>query len=653
MKPSRNLFLGSLLLVAAAIGLHTTAHAAVLTWDADTGTTGAQDGGGTWTAGGAGWWDGATNANWTNGDVATFGSGSGSAGSYAITLGGDVSVSTPSTGAGTVLTFASPGNYTISAASAQTISFPVIVATTANQVTNIVVTKNVTATIGDNVKLSRTAASASRGQISVYGGATASTTDGGILVIGSGTEGGNAVLENLSLNHLIEIRQGITLEVKTGGTFTSTSSMVLGSTSGTEANHTNTLKITGGTVNVGSATAANLVIGNNVNAAGTSTSMVTISEGALNINPPVSGAAGLRFGTNTTSGNTNATYVANGTLNLDGGIVTVGRIYEGTVNNGAVINSTVNFNGGELKVLSGTNNAATFMTGLNTAQVRDGGAKIHTNGVDTTIAQPLVHSTIGGDNATDGGLEKRGSGTLTLSASNTYTGDTTVTEGTLSLGNGTANSNLDNTSDVSIAAGATLNLNFTSGPADADTVAKLFLGTPVAQVPAGTYNSSHPTYGSYFTGTGSLIVTNSPGSSAYEQWATVTHGLSGPNAAFDFDYDNDGIENGLEWILGGDPTTNSSAKAPTPSRNPAGDLVLTFTREETSITGSTLKVLIGTDLATWPKEATVGPTTSETDANGVTVTINTDASPDSITVTIPATNAAAGKIFARLIATQP
>ena len=32
--------------------------------------------------------------------------------------------------------------------------------------------------------------------------------------------------------------------------------------------------------------------------------------------------------------------------------------------------------------------------------------------------------------------------------------------------------------------------------------------------------------------------------------------MAGGNAAFDFDYDKDGIANGMEWILGGNPTVN-------------------------------------------------------------------------------------------------
>ena len=69
--------------------------------------------------------------------------------------------------------------------------------------------------------------------------------------------------------------------------------------------------------------------------------------------------------------------------------------------------------------------------------MRNGGAKIDTNGFNITMSQALLHSDILGDSATDGGLTKNGSGTLTLSNANTYTGGTNVNAGTLSLGHAT------------------------------------------------------------------------------------------------------------------------------------------------------------------------------------------------------------------------
>ncbi|MCB1132501.1 MAG: autotransporter-associated beta strand repeat-containing protein, partial [Verrucomicrobiae bacterium] len=84
-----------------------------------------------------------------------------------------------------------------------------------------------------------------------------------------------------------------------------------------------------------------------------------------------------------------------------------------------------------------TGNTTEFVSGLTEVNVRNGGALINTNGFDVTIPTPLFHSNIGGDSATDGGLVKNGSGTLTLDFDNSgdpYTGATIVNGGTLSIG---------------------------------------------------------------------------------------------------------------------------------------------------------------------------------------------------------------------------
>ena len=162
----------------------------------------------------------------------------------------------------------------------------------------------------------------------------------------------------------------------------------------------------------------------NVGVAG-STATVTVSGAA--------GGAPTLTVFNTGSLNAGTVYVGNGgtgLFNLDGGTATVGSVAMGA-------NSTGMFdlNGGTLRPRASN---ATFFQGLTAANVRNGGAKIDTNGFDVTIAQPLLHSTVSGDNAADGGLTKTGAGTLTLSGSgaNTQTGDTTVNGGTLLLARG-------------------------------------------------------------------------------------------------------------------------------------------------------------------------------------------------------------------------
>lgn len=63
-----------------------SAPAASVTWDADTGTAGAQDGGGTWDGAATNWWNGSTNVVWpdTTADTAVIGTNSGAAGTITV-----------------------------------------------------------------------------------------------------------------------------------------------------------------------------------------------------------------------------------------------------------------------------------------------------------------------------------------------------------------------------------------------------------------------------------------------------------------------------------------------------------------------------------------------------------------------------------------
>lgn len=137
---------------------------------------------------------------------------------------------------------------------------------------------------------------------------------------------------------------------------------------------------------------------------------------------------------------------ANNTFNLNGGTLTIGQV----VTTSNTPQATFNFNGGTLRATIGTGDFLTLGGTNQRANVRDGGAVIDTNGNNVTIAQALEHSNIGGDNAIDGGLTKNGSGTLTLSGANTYTGETVVAAGVLAV-NGSINGG-----DVTVQAGAAL-----------------------------------------------------------------------------------------------------------------------------------------------------------------------------------------------------
>ncbi len=115
-----------------------------------------------------------------------------------------------------------------------------------------------------------------------------------------------------------------------------------------------------------------------------------------------------------------------GFVYLDGGTFAATRVQKGDGNE-----AFFNFNGGTLQARASVTD---FFHSMTRANVRNGGAIIDTNGYNVTVSQALLHSDIGGDNATDGGLAKNGTGTLTMTGWSDYTGDTNINAGTLAIG---------------------------------------------------------------------------------------------------------------------------------------------------------------------------------------------------------------------------
>jgi len=134
---------------------------------------------------------------------------------------------------------------------------------------------------------------------------------------------------------------------------------------------------------------------------------------------------------------------------------------------------------------------------------------------------------------------------------------------------------------------------------------------------------------------------------AYKTWASA--------AAFSADSNNDGVANGLAWILGAaTPSANSNALLPTASASASGGLTLTFKRLQASIDQSTLVLEYSNSLTSnsWTPVPLSKDAGAHSYSNGVVVTV-TQASPsDTVSVNIPASNGP-GKVFARLKATQP
>ncbi|NLE37897.1 MAG: hypothetical protein GX621_07720, partial [Pirellulaceae bacterium] len=124
-----------------------------------------------------------------------------------------------------------------------------------------------------------------------------------------------------------------------------------------------------------------------------------------------------------------------GTFNLNGGVVQTQSILAG---GNAPGSATLNFNGGVLMATAnGTLVGNAGATPVLNAVVQTGGAIIDTNGRDVAVAIPLL------DGGGGGGLTKLGGGTLTLSGTNSYGGQTSVAQGDLVIAGGGSITNVD------------------------------------------------------------------------------------------------------------------------------------------------------------------------------------------------------------------
>ena len=178
---------------------------------------------------------------------------------------------------------------------------------------------------------------------------------------------------------------------------------VLGRSTGSNPQSTGTLNVAGGTLQLQGAGA--LILGNNTGGVAAGTGTVNQTGGTVTVaNDSYLYLSG--FGT--------------GTYNLTGGTLAIGANSLQAHYGASTSTYAFNFGGGTLKVVGSaltTNVAATLLAGTTST--------IDTNGFNATF-----NGIINGS----GNLSKQGSGTLLLGGSNTYSGTTFVTAGTLQLG---------------------------------------------------------------------------------------------------------------------------------------------------------------------------------------------------------------------------
>jgi fibronectin-binding autotransporter adhesin len=277
----------------------------------------------------------------------------------------------------------------------------------------------------------------------------------------------------------------------------------VGSANSAGSTASGTVNQTGGTVTEQSTTAGTFSIGGR--AATTSVGGVgtyNLSAGTLSAASAIRvGAAGTGTfnqsgGTVVASGGVDIASIAgaSGTYNLDGGTLTTLNVVSSSA-----ANSIMNFNGGLL--IAGANNTA-FLTNVVQVNVRNGGLIIDTTNFNVTISSVLQHSTISGDNATDGGLTKIGNGTLNLTGlGSSYTGPTTITGGALNLSAGSVaslnNVTVNNSALGLGTSGGTTTFSATSLTLTGNSMLNfnydLVSGTPVVALSSGSLNVSGPT----------------------------------------------------------------------------------------------------------------------------------------------------------------
>ena len=190
------------------------------------------------------------------------------------------------------------------------------------------------------------------------------------------------------------------------------------------------------------------------------------------------------------------TTVNAGILSLNGANSTVSLIGGGTltINAGAQVDAYVNAFGSTYQnaivINGGILNSAAADSHINTVVMTGGqitGSQFNPHGnftINASANQALISSNVSlaaanidfnvGDGAqasdllisgvisSGNGLSKSGAGTMTLSGANTYTGATTISAGTLQLGDGSTTGTLSASSAISVGSGATFAVNRSS-----------------------------------------------------------------------------------------------------------------------------------------------------------------------------------------------
>jgi autotransporter-associated beta strand protein len=548
----------------------------------------------------------------------------------------------------------------------------------------------VTTTQNGNTNLQTTGTLVLNG-VNTYTGDT--IINGGTLRIGTSNTANGAVLGNGNYAGNIAINGGGLLHISTNANQT-----LSGVISGDGA----LMKTYNGTLTLS---------GNNTYTGKTSiTPAQTAGAGVLevsSINSVVGGSASSSLGAPTTV--ENGTIDLGGPTNIQGGAtlryIGTGETTDRVVNvqMGANISRILDASGsGLLKFTStftsvgGTFNTTTVqLIGTGTGEISQGlpfaFPNLTKNGAGTWTLGGAVENS-GTTTITAGTLILNGSkpgagtvavnGTSTLGGSGTIAGTVTVAAGAkLSPGNGVGTLTFTNDLNISAMAGDAGTLNYELGPIAASD--KIVAGTinigsgvlnfadfnfsALSGLQNGTYtliqsggltgeldSETANLTGSVGAGNGTLqitatnielVVSGIGGTTPYEDWA-------GSGVLFDADANDDGVANGLAFLLGAvGPNLSALNKLPTVTES-AGGLVLSFQMLDATARGTAaLHLEYSTSLATGTWTPVTVPDTSGT-VDDVIFTVS-GSGPLNVSATIPVSKADGGKLFGRLKAQNP
>lgn len=324
-------------------------------------------------------------------------------------------------------------------------------------------------------------------------------------------------------------------------------------------------------------------------------------------------------------------------FNVEDGAAAQDLVFNGSVAiNGDVplAEQSMSKTGPGVMVIQGTQNYA-IATNVN------GGTLFIEGSLANTAVTVASTATLTGGGSIVGPVTVQSGGTIApgAAAGTLQTGSAAVAGSYACQIDGAAFDSLAVTGDLDLT-GATLDISVLGGGAtEATYVIASYTGTltgnfaTVNGLPPGYTVQSKPA-------TKEIVLTTVP-LSPYDSWESL-NGIAGAGAGFDSD--GDGIANGIEFVIGGDPSgpgSDSSALLPTVATD-ATFLSITYRRTDASVTDGPL-VEYGSTLGTW--------TEAEAGVNGVVINEVNDAfgaGIDSVEVKIPRALAIGAKLFARL-----